>query len=67
MTERVAGRNKKIGGSGRRTAGTNKMVMMSDVERVGLDRSAFEITTLEDESTDRRFWLAKSPPNGWRR
>jgi hypothetical protein len=40
------------------------MVIMSDVERVRLDRSAFEITTLEDESSDCRFWLAKSPPNG---
>jgi len=34
---------------------------MSAVDKLRLDRSAFEIASLDDDSADRRFWQTKSP------
>ena len=34
---------------------------MDAVDEARVDRSTFEIRALEDESPDRRYWLAKSP------
>ena len=34
---------------------------MSAVDKLRLDRSAFEVASLDDDSADRRFWQAESP------
>ncbi|MBZ5609291.1 MAG: hypothetical protein LAP38_13590 [Acidobacteriia bacterium] len=34
---------------------------MTAVDRIRLDRSAFEIASLDQEPNDREFWRAKSP------
>jgi hypothetical protein len=39
---------------------------MSAVHAARLDRSAFQIASLEDDMGDREFWLAKSPLDEWR-
>ena len=50
----------RIGGEGSRAAPRYNKPMEA-VDNIRLDRSAFEIVTLDEEGDDRRYWQSRSP------